>query len=122
MRFRLPIHRNPSNLTMRLSRQKPYPVIGIITVSPITDIAFIEDSFTMRQIAAFILQPYESTVLVELYASGYNIPVYFIPDTSPCYLTAIDELHIFCRSSDEPPLIMDAFDVANKYVEIHIIP
>jgi hypothetical protein len=107
---------------MRLTRVKPYPVIGIITVSPITDIAFIEDSFNKRHIAAFILQPHTFTVLPELYASGYNIPVYFIPDTSPVYLNAIDELHIFCRSSDETPLIMDACDEAHKRVEIHIIP
>lgn len=101
--------------------RKPYPVIGIISVSPITDIEFIEDAFRNRAASAFILQPHSYTVLPELYASAYAIPVYFIRDTSPVYLTAIDELHIFCRSIDEAPPIMDVCDAAKKYVEIHII-
>ncbi len=111
-----------------LPRQKSYPVIGIITVSPITDIEFIENAFkrhigpTHSKITGFVLQPHSFTVLPELYASGYGIPVYFIRDTSPVYLTAIDELHIFCRSMDDVPPIVDACDEAKKYVEIHIIP
>lgn len=106
-----------------MSRQrKLHPVIGIISVSPITDIAFVEDAFCTRSVATFILQPHGFTVLPELYAAGYNIPVYFIRDTSSIYLTAIDELHIFCRSMDQLPPIVDACDAANVYVEIHIIP
>ena len=110
-----------SHTNMNLTRRKSYPVIGIISVSPITDIEFIEDVFRNRPVSAFILQPHSFTVLPELYASAYNIPVYFIPDTSLVYLTAIDELHIFCRSIDELPPIMDVCDDASKRVEIHII-
>ncbi len=105
-----------------LPRRRPYPVIGIIAVSPITDIEFIEDAFNGRAIASFILEPRSFTVLPELYASGSNIPVYFIRHTSPIYLTAIDELHVFCRSMDETPPILDTCDAADIYTEIHIIP
>ena len=104
------------------TRRRIHPVIGIISVSPITDIEFLEVSFRDRSISAFILQPHGFTVLPELYAAGSNIPVYFIRDTSPVYLTAIDELHVFCRSMDDVPTIVEQCDDAKKHVEIHIIP
>lgn len=104
------------------SLHRTCPIIGIITVSPITDIEFLENAYDRRDISSFILEPHSFTVLPELYASGRNIPVYFIRNTSPIYLTAIDELHIFCRSMDETPAILEACDDANKRVEIHIIP
>lgn len=103
-------------------RRKPYPVIGIISVSPITDVQYIEDSFDDVPIGAFILQPNGFNVLPELYATSRRIPVYFIRETSPVYLTAIDELHIFCRSTDETPLVAEYASDVNLHVEIHIIP
>jgi hypothetical protein len=101
---------------------RKYPVIGIITVSPITDIAFIETAFIDRTIGAMILDPNSYNVFPELYASAYKIPVYFIRSASPIYLTAVDEVHIFCRSIDDVPTIMDECDAAHVHVELHMIP